>query len=351
MVLELIVEKQAILSRGSGMGELIMSGPLADLIRKNSIEPGDVAVLRADVFSDGIVNSREATSILALDRSCRNKCAEWDHFYVEALGDYLVFQTEPKGHVSPQNAEGIIRAISSDGIIDTRTELELLLHVMRKAASVPPSFSAFALSQVKHAVLDGEGVLARGRSLRPGVVTADDVDMLKTMLYSVGTLDSFAISRDEADVLFDINDQTAMAANDPTWATLFSKAVAASVLMVAGYTPVSADDALTRSTWRDDNELDFSAQSAWNFIGRLRGFVNDITTDTSLEAMAKARNASLAASAELAHQVDEGEAEWLAERVMRDGRLNENEKALLRLLAKEAPSVPHSLRALVDQAA
>lgn len=333
------------------MGELIMSGPLAELIRNNKIDEADVRELRRTTYRDGVVNSQEATAILALDRSCQIKCPQWAEFYVEALGDYIVYQTEPRGHVSEANAEGLIRAISVDGIVDTRTELELLLHVLRKAKSVPPKLSAFALKQVANAVLKGRGVLAADRAHSAGVVTADDVSMLRDVLYSVATADNIAISRDEANVLFDINDATAMAANHPSWQVLFSKAVAASILMVSNVRSPDVDALTTRKLWLDDNKIDVMGFVSRAFTGGLAEFADKVLSVNSVEAEAAERLAARDQALLIAEAIDPEEAEWLAERIGRDGRLHESEKELLQFLAREVPNIPQSLQPLMAKVA
>lgn len=44
------------------------------------------------------------------------------------------------------------------------------------------------------------------------------------------------------------------------------------------------------------------------------------------------------------------EAKWVAERILRDGAVDENERALLAFLKKESPSVDPSLQALFKKA-
>lgn len=333
------------------MGELIMSGPVADLIRANKIDEADVRELRRTTYRDGVVNSQEATAILALDRSCQIKCPQWAEFYVEALGDYIVYQTEPRGHVSEANAEGLIRAISVDGIVDTSTELELLLHVLRKAKSVPSKLSAFALKQVANAVLKGRGVLAANRAGSAGVVTAADVSMLRDVLYSVATGDNVAISRDEADVLFDINDATAMAANDPSWQVLFSKAVAASIMMLSNLNAPEADLLTTRKLWIDDNQVDVMSFLRKGFSGGLSAFADKVMSANSVEAEAADRLAAQQEALSIAEAIDTEEAQWLAERIGRDGRLHDNEKELLQFIAREVRNIPQSLQPLMTKVA
>ena len=53
----------------------------------------------------------------------------------------------------------------------------------------------------------------------------------------------------------------------------------------------------------------------------------------------------------MAEQVTEDEAQWLAERLGRDGAITANERALLGFVQKEAASLHPLLRPLLDKAA
>lgn len=333
------------------MSELIMSGPLADLIRNNKIDEVDVLELRSTIYRDGVVNSQEATALLALDRSCQNKCAAWEDFYVESLGDYIVYQTEPRGHVSVANAEGLIRAISVDGIVDTKTELDLLMHVLRKAETVPAKLSAFALRQVSNAVLQGRGVLSNGRTTQPSYVTAEDVTRLRDVLSCVCTDEKLAITRDEANVLFDINDGTAVAANDPSWQVLFSKAVAACVMSVSTFNPMATDQAPGREIWMEGEGADVTTIIADVFAGGFSDFASRVASSNAIGENAASRTQARTQALSIAAVDDGEEAQWLAERIARDGRIHENEKQLLRLIATQAAQIPAPLQPLLAQVA
>jgi hypothetical protein len=56
------------------MGELIMSAPVAGLTSKGSIAVEDVAMLRHEVFGDGVVTRGEAEALFALDATAKDKC-------------------------------------------------------------------------------------------------------------------------------------------------------------------------------------------------------------------------------------------------------------------------------------
>lgn len=61
--------------------------------------------------------------------------------------------------------------------------------------------------------------------LDDGIIDADEVKALHKELYDDGIID-----QEEADLLFDLNDATSGAANDPTWKKLFVKALSDFVL-------------------------------------------------------------------------------------------------------------------------
>ncbi|WP_245466309.1 hypothetical protein [Mesorhizobium sp. M7A.F.Ca.MR.245.00.0.0] len=62
------------------MGELIMSAPVAGLTSKSRIAAEDVAMLRHEVFGDGVVTRGEAEALFALDATAKDKCQEWPPF-------------------------------------------------------------------------------------------------------------------------------------------------------------------------------------------------------------------------------------------------------------------------------
>lgn len=63
------------------------------------------------------------------------------------------------------------------------------------------------------------------RILEDGIIDADEVEVLRKELYEDEVID-----REEADFLFALNDATSGAANDPSWKKLFVKALADHVL-------------------------------------------------------------------------------------------------------------------------
>ena len=243
---------------------MLMSDMLARVAASRHLTNEDALEMRRRVYSDGAVNADEVESLFALDETAERHDTAWTVLFTEALTDYLVHQQTPAGYISPENAEWLITRISADGSVKTTTELELLIKVLEKAASSPASLSAFALSQVKEAVLTGEGPAACGRTLEPGKVGRAEADMMRRILYAFGGDGNIAVTRAEAEVLFDINDAVADADNDPAWTDLFTKALANCLMAASGYAVPSREVALRREQW-----LDSDSGGVASFLGRM----------------------------------------------------------------------------------
>jgi len=334
------------------MGELIMSASVAGLISKNRIAAEDVTMLRREVFADGVVTLGEAEALFALDQTVRDKCPEWAPFFVEAVTDYIVHQEKPQGYISEDNANWLVRTISRDGMVDSRTEFELLVHVLEEAKSSPGQLSAYALEQVANAVIDGKGPLMLGGDLVPGLIARAEVDLLRRILYAYGGDGNIAITKAEAEILFRINDRTAAASNDPSWNDLFVKAIANYLMCSAGYEPPTREVALRRETFLEHAEPEIGGFFSRMVSGGLAGILGAYHSPGDIEAEWEAKNRAAEALARRAETIDAGEARWLAERVG-DGQrpLRDNERALLTLIRHASPEIHPALKQLLDKVA
>ena len=333
------------------MGELHLPRPVAEILDRKRIADADVKLLRAEVFGDGVVSRKEADLLFALDTGCTDKCAAWTEFFVEALVDFVVHQETPRGYISAENAQWLVRAISRDELVDTVTEMEALIRALEAAQSSPETLSAFALKQVAHAVLDGTGPLARGGELHPGIIGEAEVATLRRILYAFGGDGAIAITRAEAEVLFELNDRSAEADNHPSWSDLFVKAVTNYLMCASGYAAPTREEALRRETFLDNADI-----SVGGFFNRMvsGGFGAVLAAYKRVEGLENAyreANAAKAHAASQAEPVDGVEARWLAERIGRDGTVHDNEMALLRFLRAESPQIHPELEVLLEKVA
>ena len=202
--------------------------------------------------------------------------------------------------------------------------------MLDKARWAPQSLVRFALDQVKDAVIDGTGPLRSGKKLEPGRVCEVDVDLMRRILYSFGGDGNIAVTRPEAEVLFDIDEATAEADNHPAWTDLFVKAIASCVMAASGYAGPPREIALARDAWLD-RRGDLSLDAMLGGMGAgLNGLFGGYREQTE-EEQAIARLTQQKIEIVTHEAVTTAEAAWLAERIGKDGKLTPNERALLDL--------------------
>ena len=322
---------------------------VSEIKARGSIKDADVLKLRRSYYDDGHITAEEAEAIIALNDACPVQDPAWADCFVETISDYIVDQAQPEGYLTAANATWLIERISKDGRVETKTELELLVHVLDKARWAPQSLVTFTLRQVKEAVIVGSGVLRNGKQLGAGVVTEGDVDMLRRILYAYGGDGSIGVTQPEAEVLFDINDATADADNHPSWRDLFVKAIANCVMSASGYAAPAREIALARDAWLD-RRGDLALESIVSGMGSgLKNFLTGYRKQTD-EERAIARLTQQKIEIVTNEGVSTAEATWLAQRIGRDGRLTPNEQALLMFLKADSGSIHPVLRDLVERA-
>ena len=325
---------------------------MAGIAARGAITADDVGMLRASVYGNGTISVAEAGWLIALDEAAGETCDAWAALFVEALTDHLVWQQAPEGYISEDNAAWLVQAIGRDGVVKTATEIELLVKLLEAARSAPASLSAFALRQVSAAVLDGSGPLCKGGRLQEGVIGRDEVELLRRILFAFGSHGAIGISREEVEVLFDLNDRSVEAANDPSWSDLFVKATANFLMAARGYAVPTREEALRREAWLDAPGGGVSAVFGGMMSGLLADGLKGIWSRLRQEPTEQAlRNKAVEEETRLAEIVNAEEIRWLADRIGRDGVIHENERALLAFLRDESPDLHPSLRTLLDTAA
>jgi hypothetical protein len=316
----------------------------ARVMQSGVVTAADVTAIRQGIYPDMAIGDDEAEALCKINDFASQTCGEWRTLFVEALCDYVVRQQEPAGYVDEAKADWLQARIMSVGRVRGDTELELLIHVLELADSAPPELSKFALDKVRDDALDAQRAGGDGPTL-----TTDEVDNLRRVLYAFsGDGGAGAISRDEAEILFDLNDAARDRANDPAWTGLFSKAIGSSILAAMGYVPPSRAEAVRRQAW-----LTAKTEGVPSFLANM---VKSVGTGEAFgrrkadDALWQARAAALEASARAAAPVSEDEAAWLISRIGRDGVLDANEVALLLFVAAEAEGVHPALQTLIDEA-
>jgi len=328
----------------------LRSLPFDEIMRRGSIGHTDVSILRRVFHEDGIVSPDEAELLLKLNVACHVQDRDWADFFVEALTDYLVFQESPRGYLTSVNAHWLIDRLSHDGRIDRKTELELVINVLDKARWAPISLVKFALEQVKYAVISGSGPLRNGKSLEAGRITEGEVDLLRRMLYAFGGDGHVAVTRDEADILFDIDEAVRDAAANPAWTDLFVKAIANVMMSASGYAVPSREEALRQEAALENPEQQTSVlASLLSMVQSNLASVRDAYHDQTAEERALARLEHQRIEIITNEEITEAEATWLVGRLGRDGRMSPSETALVAYLKQESPKIHPALTEAVDR--
>jgi hypothetical protein len=328
----------------------------SEIKARGSIKDTDVLRLRRVYYENGCVSTEEAETLFELNDACPVQDATWADCFIEMLTDYLVNQVKPEGYLTADNADWLITRIAKDGKVNSKLELELLVNVLDKARWAPERLVRFALQQVKLAVISGEGPLRAGCSLDGGCVSAGEVKLLRRILYAFGGDGNTAITRAEAEVLFEIDAATDGAQNHPSWRDLFVKAIANCVMVASGHAPPTREEALAREAWLD-RRGDLSPANVLNGMSHkitgsvIAGFKPFLSRyrQQSIENRTIARLERQKIEIITNEQVTEADATWLARQICRSGKPTANEQALLEFLQRECPKAHPLLRDLIDK--
>jgi hypothetical protein len=311
--------------------------------------------LRRMIYANGTVNHEAGKLLLGLDRACSKKDPAFAQLYVEALTDYFVWQTEPKGYVSPE-AHGSSSTISAPTAIETRPSSSSCSISSIGRGTAPKRSCCWCWTRCARAFF----FPARPRSgaNRPRTsIGAGDVAILRKALHAPAGDGSLLVTRREAELLFTLNDATVTGGNDPEWSDFFSRAIANHLLNPA-HAPVipSREDAARRERWLNERG------SIGEFLSGIGSALSrgDIPVRTVFEevcpAMAasdeKAAEAEARATREMLGRetIDSAEAAWLAKRILQDDTIDDNERALLAFLKSEAKAIDPALKPLLARA-
>jgi hypothetical protein len=208
------------------MSEYRFSFPACMIVGKGRIDREDVILMRKYTFPDGIACSGDADALLALHRACQDPCAEWERYFVESLTSFVVHEVSPQGSFDEAKAEWLIDMLACDGVVPTPLELELLVHAMEVAADVPDRLSAFALDQLRHALLaTDQGGYAESRPPADAVTLYDLAYVWRVLRRAVHCGQLVASPR-ETDVLVEINMLASSGHNHPGWYELMTQVAA-----------------------------------------------------------------------------------------------------------------------------
>lgn len=333
------------------MAELMLEPQIAAIANRDRITADDVLYLRGTVYKDGMSSRAEVESLFALDGTAQDEAAEWAVFLVEATCDYVVHQEKPEGYLSEQNASWLQGLIARDGRVDGWTGLELMIRVMEAARSVPAAFNDYVLAQVSHAVCNPSGSLYAQDHEGRIRITGSTASTIRRVLYAMGGHGNIAVTRAEAELMFNINDKASSPDNDPAWNDLFVKSIANFMMGASGYQTPSRERALAQDEFLNSAGTSglggfFSRMMEGTFANPSAWLKSDSIEDRFAE-----RNVEVERQSSESERVTGEEAQWLAGRIGHDGRMGANERALVEFIKSESPSLHPEFQKLAAKVA
>ncbi len=298
-------------------------GNLAARMQARTVIGADeIAALRKAGWSDGTVSRAEAETLFSINDSLTAPDFQWCDFFTEAVGEYVVNGTEPKGYVAQEEANWLVQQITRDGRLCAMSELELLVRICERARNVPDSLKAFVLAQLEQAVLTGTGPTRSGGELSDTHVSSAEAQILRRMLFAPASDRPAAVGCREAEMLYRLKDATRGSPNAPEWKTLFAQGVG-NYLM--GYAAENAQIDRVRAMELEAFVADNRA-SIGGFMGRM--------ATTSPRAFAEmfgkqSPSASVADRVAAAQEVTGDERLWLEGQMAKNGQVDEYDQALL----------------------
>lgn len=294
-----------------------------------AITPEEVLALRRTAWPDGRIDQTEAEAILAINEVVSAKSPEWIDFLVEAVGEYVLNGTEPRGYVADETADWLIAKLDRDGRLDSAAELELLVRVLERALGTPDRLKDYALAQIERAVLSGEGPTRDGGSLDPGSITEAECKLLRRVIFASGGDRPAGVSQREAEMLFRIKDATLGAPNSAEWQRLFVQGVGNYLQGWTGGHAISRERAAELESFMNKTSGglgSFFSRMSRVGAGDLRSAARDLLGG------APSRDFAGEASAEAA--ITSSEQAWLDAEIAADGQTDPLEQALLAFLAE-----------------
>lgn len=311
-----------------------LSQALASVGVGGYVSSKDVTSLRQSVFKDGVVSEEELDALFSLGERAPEGDPEWAHFFAEAAADFYLHEEQPHGYLTDEEFASLKARVTRDGGAASALELGLLLKLLETATQTPDAMSGFVAEQIKAEIAAKKGGPR---------VSAQDAIFIRRFIFAAGGSGNVAVTRREAELLFDVADMTAGAKNDAAWTELFVRAVANHLMAHIGYQPPSHDEARATQAFMSDTSVNVGGFFKRMIDGSLSGLKR---AAPSAQAERNAQREIEVAAAEI---VTETEADWVVERIGRDGALHPAERALVEHLKTLAADMPPKLKTILSR--
>jgi len=319
------------------------------IIARGSLKEADLAKLREAFAEPASIERTDVEALFAIHAQCPVKEASWHDWFVATVSDYIVHWAEPEGYVTQDDGEWLIRQISRKGRAETRTELDLLIDVLENARWAPRSLVAFGLMQVRQAAAEGDGPLRPGQPRVEGQLFEEEIELVRRMIYAFGGDGNLAVTREEAEILFQINDALDATRVNTAWTELFVKAIANVMLAASGYRVPTREEALRSEAWVEERGGMKPAEVVRAIVkSGLDGVVGAYRKQSRVE-LALSRLEGEYRSIITGEEPKPEDTGWLAERFGREDEISANERALIDYLAEAEATVEPDLRDVLER--
>lgn len=309
-----------------------MSFEFAEIARHaaadRTISADEVLSLRRAGWADGKMTREEAEMVFATQHAIDNPSREWSDFFVEAIQNYVLNGTEPRGFASAEEANWLIAQVEVDGAVCSMTELELLTRIIERAQNVPETLKTYVLGVIEREVVEGTGPTRCGGELSASHVTAAECRIMRRVMFGQASDRPAAVSRREAEVMFRIKDAVAGQDNAPEFKRLFAQVVGNYLMGFAHSSgQVSRERMLELEAFVADNKV-----RVGHFMGRMaREAPGAFGMVFGKKDVGPGREEQIVAEAE----VTACEQKWLDQQIAQSGETDEYDQALLQFVAEE----------------
>lgn len=320
------------------MSDQSLNARLAAIGADGFVSADEVLFLRKTVFANGVVDREELDALFDLGDRAQKGDPEWLQFFAEAAADFYLREEEPQGYLTAEEFHSLKSRVLRNGCANP-LEIALMVKLMETAVETPPEMAEFTGRQIKDMILakpDGP------------VVDKQDAILIKRWLFAAGGDGNVAVTRREAELLFDINDAVEQAANNPAWTELFVQGIVNHLMAHLGYKAPSREEAFRRNAWAKDQSVNVGGFFKRMVSGGFSAIRSASKDDKSVYA---AHNDQRDADIAEAETLTKAEADWLAGRIGKDGGFDANERRLLERLRELKDDLPDGLKALVSRAA
>ena len=313
-----------------------MSIQFSDLARQvkadGRVSAEEIRELRQLGWGDGKIYREEAEAIFTINNAVSDPSPEWVDFFVEALSEFVLNGTEPRGMCDDDEAAWLMDSIDHDGRVESMAELELLVRVVEKARNVPFDLKQYAVRQIEREVLRGTGPTRCGGQLSDVHITEAEVKLLRRLVFASGGHGPAAVTRFDAEMLFRIKDETNGEANHASWDDLFVDAVAN---YLKGFQLSNAQISHERMKELEAFIADNKVRVGRVIGGMIREMPN-VANHFGQVFGKKPSGMDYAEAAAAGNIVDDNESAWLEKMIDADGEVDDLERKLIvRIAAKD----------------